>query len=254
MREIKHDNRDIISFCISTGDNNSIHDPKYMEPKGKRVIIPGMLTLTDILNTFPTHLKKTRSILANFGYAVSEGDIIRFDDEDISDVEKRIIAKTYDDPKKEDTYIFMNQAPPKIEYLGETHKKITFSPHQAELFSKVLNGSITKETKFLFSLALSSQALIESKEDLKLSDEKKLSDILGNKLPAYQSISINLPKVFPDIHLGKQLDYYMSVTSEDEKHFQYDIQCIQGLKEIYNGRYELLAVPEKLIMRMARNL
>ncbi|PLW79325.1 hypothetical protein C0585_08320 [Candidatus Woesearchaeota archaeon] len=254
MKEIQYDNRDIISFCISTGDDNSIHDPQYMEPKSKRVIVPGMLTLTDILNNFPTDLKKTRSILANFGYAVSEGDIIRFDDEDISDVEKRIITKAHDNPKKEDTHIFMNREIPEIEYLGETHKKITFSPHQAELFAKVLGTNITKESKFLYSLALSSRALLESKEDLKLSDEKKLSDILGNKLPAYQSISINLPKVFPDIHLGKQLNYYMSVSSEDEKHFQFDIQCIQGLKEIYNGRYELLAVPEKLVMRMARDL
>jgi len=79
MKKIKIIFRDteIIEFCRVTLDSNEIHDPIFMAKLDKRVIVPGMFTLSKTVNFSADFLKNhANSMKVLFNSLLSSGNLL----------------------------------------------------------------------------------------------------------------------------------------------------------------------------------
>ena len=77
QKKIIFNDSEIVGFCRATLDTNEIHDPKFMEKLGKRVIVPGMFVLAQTVNLSGDFLKNhAKSLKVLFNSLLSAGDFV----------------------------------------------------------------------------------------------------------------------------------------------------------------------------------
>jgi hypothetical protein len=253
----------IVEFCHVTRDTNEIHDPAFMEAKGKRVIVPGMLALASTINLSADFLKeKANYIYIHFNSLLSSGDFVTLcnglnpDD----NRELRISAINQKDTLSSNEeysrmYVLEEDFCPSREGII---RSLDLDHFMVDTFTALTCGSDTEVSGFLFAVAYASQALLRS-IDQPVTDVEKEIDVVINKntrvSPFYHTLEIHVPKPFPSYIPEGKLDYLIHFTVEKPgKLYTAHVCCEHRGTVLFYSRYKMIGIPDMLIYRMAKEI
>jgi len=256
-------NSDIVQFCKSTFDFNPVHDPDYMSSKGKRVIVPGMMLFSKVatllFGTVGTALD-TYKILINSIISANETVTLGF--EDGPDNQKYLFAIN-----RHDT--FSNGSDRSKVYLRKTTVEhpdvgslvsLPVEQWQLDTFGKVIGCQNAILRDFLFGIAYASHALFHCIEQPQNEVEWEIHSFLdktqnSNQIsPFYQTLEIFLPPNPIPLKPQMPIDYKIHIEREVVgKVYIAHVKCEQQGALLYHSVYRLMAIPDRLILRMAKD-
>ncbi|MBR9677391.1 MaoC family dehydratase [Candidatus Woesearchaeota archaeon] len=277
-------NSDILDFCNITGDNHFFHDPEFMKNRGKKPIIPGIQVLLTAIALEEEKLSSNQPayLEANFGNMLFPGSIIRhqaveghnpgntYFTAQTTNTEgptKDLLTSEDKHGNKEKTYLQTNSKLVSIieDLEGRTHAYL-IDRGLEKYFASTLGLKDPKTIRLLYSIALASNAIINTGRDiqndeaikaLRTEDEselaKRLMDTKREPLPAYTSLSLTLPE--QDTKPGDdRLVYTVRTEFMPEKTGTFDVQCEQNGNLLFQGTYNITLIPKKVLFRMAEHL
>lgn len=260
-------NADIIAFCKATMDFNIVHSPEYMSFHKKEVVVPGMYLfsyLSSKLLSSCTTMVKSNTIEIFLGSLISAGEQVEL---------------LVDTAKETGTWFLSAINSKDCFRVGENRSSISFNDHptltstqshnrglpvtseQLSLFKSLLHDISKEWLDLLFTITYASQALfkaiaspldeVESEINLLL-DKSKNPDQVS---PFYQWLKIEIPGERISLSLDKPIDYHISFNRESaNRAYIANVECRQEDKLFYYSRYKLIAIPDRLIMRMAKSM
>ena len=75
-----------------------------------------------------------------------------------------------------------------------------------------------------------------------------------SNLPVYQSLDLFIPKERPRIQQDGRIHYTITIVKRNKRKFTYTVDCHSSNRRIYHGIYQLIAIPEKLVLKMAKDI
>lgn len=256
----------VVNFCQATADDNPIHDPSYMYAQNKGVVVPGMLLFSTIIN----FLHQQTSELYNY-YRLIFGNVICANE-------------------KVDLGFSLNREQPNIKYLfainghdsfstkyersfvsicgnvlnidaNGVDRKLTYHFTQLETFRRLTNGVNRSLSDFLFTIAYASAALFKSIREPLTVVEEEINRLLDKTInpeqvsPFYQTLEIYKTRFDSELSSEGIIDYNIRFEPEKQnKVYVAHVVCSQNGKVLYHSTYKLVAIPDKLIMRMVKGV
>lgn len=254
----------VVTFCKATCDGNPVHDPGYMYSHNKRVIVPGMMLFskvaTMLFGAVGTSLD-TYKILINS--IVSTNEPITLGYEDGTEDEKYIFAIN-----KQDSFALGDQRSKvylrnfSVEFPKLTSfQSLPIEKWQLESFGKVIDCKNVILRDFLFGIAYASNALFKCIGNPVSDVEQEINHFLDKSKspnqvsPVYQMLEIFLPPDPNPLKPNHPIDYLIHFEREvTGRVYQAKVRCEQHGSLLYHSEYRLIAVPDKIILRMAKNL
>jgi hypothetical protein len=251
-------------FCKATKDFNPVHNPLYMQSKGKRVVVPGMLLFskvaTMLFGAVGTSLNSYR-ILINSIVSTNEEIILGFEDGPNGD--RYIFAINHQDSfshKDERSRVYQRESEKAFCNDGN-YWPLPIDNWQLQDFGEVIGCNNIILRDFLFGIAYASNALFKCIDNPVTEVEREINILLDKTKnpsqvsPFYQSLEIFLPNnPIPLVPSGK-IDYLIHYEREkkDRVYVAY-VRCEQDGQVLYHSEYKLVAIPDRLILRMARDM
>lgn len=256
----------VVSFCQATADDNPIHDPNYMYAQNKGVVVPGMLLFSTIIN----HLYQRTQECYNY-YRLIFGNVICAN-------EKVDLGYTPNLEKPEHKYLFainghdsfstklersvaikngkgLNLLPNGID------RRLSYCSSQLETFRKLTNSVNHSLADFLFTIAYASAALFKSIREPLTEVEEEINRLLDKTVnpdqvsPFYQTLEIYRTRFDSELSNEGTIDYNIRFEREKQnKVYVAHVVCSQNTKVLYHSIYKLVAIPDKLIMRMVKGV
>lgn len=254
---------EIVEFCRATLDTNEIHDPAFMAKLGRRVIVPGMFALAYTVNLSADFLKNhARSLKVLFNSLLSSGDFVTLcsmvSPEDPSEI--RLSAINHKDTltsKDEYTRLSVKDTGFRTDYNGIV-RRLEVKPEQVQKFKELIGGMDPDVVNFLFAIAYASRALFRSIDQPETDIELEIDRVINknsNISPFYRTIEIRIPSPFPVFDPAVALDYYIHFECEKPcKLYAAYVRCESQGKVIFQSQYKLLGIPDRIILRMAKEI
>lgn len=264
---------DFAEFCRITGDTNPIHDPSYMLQHGKQPIGPGMLTLSYAGNQAENLLiQNVDNAEVVFGAPVAPNEEIDFKsglcnnpngDERLevrlsgmNPDEKDVLAS----PKDDSNYTRFFVDGPRLTMPNDlSGRNWEVREEYVVKFNEIIDGTFGPVSETLYAIASGSWALCQSVRDAPHTDVEKAINhaMLGNPkrkcLPMYTGINIHLPNGFNEI-TSRDLIYSGTMEYDEKRTVTGTLNCRQSGKDLFRMDYGLVIMPEKVVMRAAKNL
>lgn len=242
----------IEKFCHSTGDTNGIHNFEYMAVRGKRQIVPGMLTLS-----LSIHESRMYSGLlkAFFGSPLCEGDQVNFDHSAYG-LETTLLAETGGI-----TLLRSRQGiDSSIKYALRgtpnfgTYRCFVYSiyPDQKKEFCE--GTGLEYPGSLLYLIANSSQALFESIKDPITPTERKIRELTDQRiLPVYTGTELFMDANYFRMDQFHDVEYRVGI-QELDRGYAFSVVCKADGKNPFYGQHGLIMVDEeKIISKMAKD-
>lgn len=254
---------EIVEFCTATKDTNEIHNPAFMEARGKRAIVPGMLALCSTINLSSEFLKnKGNSIIIYFNSMLSSGDFVTLcnsADHDNPGV-LRLSAINHKDALSsngEYSRIFKRDNEFEVTFQGLC-KSLPVNREMIDEFSKVTGGTDPDVSRFLFAVAYTSQALLKCIENPQTEVETEIDKVINRNSgisPFYHTLEIHRPTPFPFFEPEGFLDYFIHFTTEKQNRlYNAHVRCECRGQLIFHSRYKMIGVSDTMIYRMAKDI
>lgn len=259
----------VSDFCKVTHDSNIVHDTNYMHTNGKRVIVPGMLLLCSLMSKCWNGVTDTD--LPNlyqfyFNSITSEDEFVTFfcrpedtfppslslhaiNGRDCFSLNEKYSFATYiDDYELFDSFEWVDRSLP-------------FAENQLEEFKNILRIHDDAYASLLFSISYASMALFKAINEPLSDVEKEIHNLLDKKSnadcvsPFYQSLKIFIPKPshikVPSIEIKYFIHFDRYVMN---KSYGCSLVCKINDHVVFNATYNMVSIPDRLIMRMAKNI
>ncbi len=263
-RRIIFRDQDIVDFCRATHDINEVHDPGYMAGIGKRAIVPGMFAFSAAINLASRFLKEEgNTIRVFFNTLLSSGDFADLVAEPggmEGDRFCRIYAINHKDTLttgEEHTRIFSAPVVMPMQEEGIV-RSLPLETRQIAEFTRLVGAGDPEVAGYLFAISYASQALYKSIAGAVTETEFEIDDLInhsGRISPFYQSLEISLPRPIPPLVSEGELLYRTHFVREKfRKIYLAFLQCEQGGEVLFRSRYRLMAIPDAVILRMAKDI
>ncbi|HAJ98518.1 MAG TPA: hypothetical protein DCM62_00685 [Bacteroidales bacterium] len=256
-------NQHIVEFCKSTCDHNPVHNPEYMTSNGKRVIVPGMMlfskVVTLLFGSVGTSLN-TYKILINSIISANEPVTLGF--EDGGENQKYIFAINRQDSfsnANERSRVYLRTQDKSYPQNGSL-LSLPMEQWQLDGFGQVIGCQNIILRDFLFGIAYASNALFKRIAHPITEIDKEIHNFLDKKTnqsqisPFYQSLEIFLPPNPIPLKSQSNIDYRINFERVLEgKVYIAHVRCEQQGNLLYHSEYRLMAIPDRVIMRMAKD-
>lgn len=260
-RKVVFRDADIVDFCRATQDTNVIHNPGYMDSYGKRVIVPGMFAFSCTAILCGDFLKQSANrIQVFFNSLLSSGETIELCMEpnpcDPGEIRLRA-TNSRDMLTTREAYTRMMNGKVEIRPQQEgIFRSLPVSEEQIVLFEQLISSTDTQSARFLFAVSYASQALFRSIREANTEVEHEIDRLINGNLrisPFYHTLEITLPSQFPSLAGQGTLDYLIHFTREKlNKAYVACLECQQEQRIIFQSVYKLVAIPDSVILRMAK--
>lgn len=265
-KDITFTDQQAISFCEITCDNNLIHNPAHMHSLNKRVVVPGMFVFSSTLCHLREAFEKgadTIKVFFNSVIHTNETVHIKGDLVSVQPIEVLMSANNGHDSftlkderskiyKRAHYYYHNNQG--YVRTLDYTELQLAIFGKLTGCFDNLLNS-------LLFSVAYASNALFQAIQNPLTEVEQEINVLIDKTLnpdkvaPFYQSLEIYLDSGIQPIKPSGQLEYKIDFEREKKnKTYIAHVLCQQNGQKIYQSDYKMISVPERLIMRMVRDV
>jgi len=261
QKEVVFRDCDIVDFCTATQDTNMIHDPEYMHRCRKQVIVPGMFAFSYAAILAEDFLKHSiNRIQVYFNSLLSSGEqvALRVEINPENPAEIRLRACNSRDmltTREAYTRMLKGTVPIHPQQLG-IFRKLPVSEKQITTFARLIQTSDRQTAGFLFAVAYASQALFKSITEADTEVEHEIDELINGDhriSPFYHALEIILPSEFPVLRENGTLDYLIHFEREKfHKTYIAHLECQQEEHIIFQSMYKLVAVPDNIIMRMAK--
>ncbi len=244
---------DIALFCDATLDNNAIHNPEFMRSIGKYAIVPGMMTLLSAVAIEPEFLKNASSIKAYFSSMLNSGEEVSIGTKAVANDEIVLYAYRGQDNllKRDDAYSRIERGKIRIgESFKGVERKFIAVQEQIDSFSGVINAR-SDIARFLFAIAYSSKALLDSLSLPQTEDEENVKKRMKGRLPAYNSLSIGINSMAVS---GHEFVYKTSGETEGKRDLTCQVNCWNNGKVLYTATYTASAMLEGALMKFAKDI
>lgn len=264
-KEIIFTDKEIMNFCYATRDFNIVHNPEFMGDKRKHVIVPGMLLFSYIMNFSKDIFKQgldSFHILFNSIVNSYENISIGYEPTSIEKGSYYVFARNGRDSfsiKNERSRIFKREHDISTVKQG-IYRNIDIKTFQLKEFMNLILCDDFKLAGFLFSVAYASNALNLSIEEPQTEVEHEINLLLDKTqnpdqvAPFYQKLDIYLNKNHMPLIPEGQIEYLIHFERETKnKAYIAHVRCEQEGNIIYHSKYRLIAIPDRLIMRLAKD-
>lgn len=253
-------------FCRSTADENPIHNQQHMQDLGKEVVVPGLYIFSLIIKFLqknePLNFNTFRIFFGNI-VGINEAIDLGFENSPISETQRYLFARTGSDCFTLDSCRSFADIRPNgvdLEARGR-HVPITYSRKQVHIFRKLLGLSNTALLGFLFSVSLASPMLISTIRKPVTDVDKEIATLFNRSVypegtsPLYQSLEIFRLENSTILEPEGQVDYWVQFEKEKAgRIYTANVSCGQSGKLMYHSHYRLVAVPNRVMLRMVREL
>ena len=262
-KKIIYTDAEIVEFCKATKDTNELHHPGYMGRMGKRVIVPGMFALSKTISLNTEYLKtRANYIKVIFNTLLSSGDFATLSAEpDMKDPDiMRLSAVNHKDTlASADEFSKMMNAEGGLD--KEFHgilRCLEVEPWQIESFKRLVGTSDDEYAHFQFAVSYASHALLKSIDEPETEVEQEIDRLINGKSqisPFYQSLEIYIPSPFPVYTPGRTLDYFIHFEREKTMRlYSAYVRCESDGTVIFRSKYKLMGIPDRIILRMAKDM
>ncbi|MFH1161228.1 MAG: hypothetical protein V1733_09815 [bacterium] len=252
---------DIVDFCTATQDTNVIHNPGFMDGYGKRVIVPGMFAFSCAAILSEEFLKHSANrIQVYFNSLLSSGESVGLGVEtNLEDpAEMRLCAvNSRDMLTARESYTRMLTGDIGITPQKEgIFRKLPVSEEQIATFARLIQTKDRQSAGFLFAVSYASQALFKSITEASTEVEHEIDRLINGDYkisPFYHALEIIIPSEFPVLIETGTLDYLIHFEREKfNKTYVAHLECQQEGRIIFQSKYKLVAIPDSVILRMAK--
>lgn len=264
--DIQFTNEQVVEFCRATRDLNTIHNPEYMTLKGKHVVVPGMFLFALVVDMLYTRVGRTfDSFRVYFNSVISTGEKVKigYDETPRGNGERFLFAMNGRDSfavKDERSRVYRRDW--SIGNLAEGHyRNMAITPGQYDTFKRLVGCHDDAIAGFLFAVAYASPALARTINEPITESEKEINRLLDKAVnpdrvsPFYQSLDIYLPEKPETLTTRGEINYRVHFVREKlNRVYIAHVQCEQEGRVIYRSEYKLIAIPDRLILRMAKDL
>lgn len=268
VRSVSFSSEAVSVFCHATRDFNIVHDVNYMHPKGKKVIVPGMLLLTDLLSDCWDKIftdKTPDYVKVFFNSIVSEAEKVELHCRPLAGKDRHWQLTAMNGKDCFALHDQISYVCHKEERSLSTRKGILrtlpVDRQQIASFNDVLGLSSPWPSELLFSVAYASMALQKAIDYPESEVEYEINHLLDKTLnpncvsPFYQSLEIEIGKEKLLTNLSGEMHYYIDFEREQpNKSYWANLICENQNHHIFSARYQMVAIPDRLIMRMAKSL
>lgn len=261
LKSVHFTDYSIQDFCRITLDDNHIHNPDFMSPMGKQVVVPGMFIFAIAAKLAAAHVSKIRHIHVLFGSMISRGDAVRIGYEVVEDG-IRLLAVNGDDCLSIRDEHSVASIYPRVHEISSDGRiqQLRIEEKQLDRFHQLTGEADKAVNDFLFAVAYASKALNMSIGDPYTETETEINKLIDTSVnparsaPFYQTLDIHLPEKGVSIDSG-QIDYAISYIREKKnRSYLAHAHCSQNGQTIYHSVYRMIAIPERLILRMFKDL
>jgi len=268
LRTVSFSHKLISQFCAATRDYNIVHSAAYMHINEKKVVVPGMLLLSTILSDANLYLGKENSpnyFMIYFNSIVSEDDQVQIGclplnaDRDcwqLSAINGKDCLSLHDNKS-----IMKCQVSSSLSISNGNLRLLPFDESQLFSFQQLTSFGDEATSSVLFAIAYGSMALNKAIANPESETEIEINRLLDKNInpnrvsPFYQSLEIELPLKPTRCNPGKELSYYIDFEREVfNKSYFANLICEQDHQKIFLARYQMVAIPDRLIMRKAKGL
>jgi len=261
--EFVFDAHAITEFCKVTDDYNLIHNLEYMHANGKNVVVPGMLLLSLAIGKARELIEKGADTFhLFFNSIICAGDRVNIGYRLVSQepLYAELTAQNSVDAfklKNETSVIYTRTAQPVFSGNGIV-RSLPVRDGQIAEFNRQVCLAGNNLGSLLFAIAYASNALLQAIQSPLTDIETEIHQLLDKSVnpdqvsPFYQSLQIFLPNTvyYPNWH--QPLDYLIDfITERRNKIYTAHVTCRQGGQSVFYSLYKLIAIPDRLIMRMA---
>lgn len=258
----------VADFCRATKDYNIVHDADYMHTKGKKVIVPGMLLLCRLLSGCWKDFDQNHQpnyFQLYFNSISSENDPIVLACQPHSERPftwklEAINGKDCFSSNGNSSMACVKEVGLAAHPLVGIKRSLPVDQSQIHVFNSILNLADQRLLWLLFSIAYASMALQKAIFEPRTLVESEINQLLNKEInpncvsPFYQSLTIETTNL-PDVgEIPTNIDYFIDFEREylNKSYFAH-LQCVVGSQLIFRARYQMIAIPDRLIMRMAKN-
>jgi len=253
----------VVNFCQATADDNPIHDPNYMNSQNKRVVVPGMLLFSTVVNFLH---KKTGDYYNYykliFGNVICTNEKVDMGFETDGEMKYLYAINGHDSfsTKNERSLVLRNVKSTEFSANGIV-RTMQYKQSQMETFRSLTQNFNKALSDFLFAIAYASAALLKAIREPLTEVEREINRLLNKSInpeqvsPFYQTLEVF--RITPHAELNPQgsIDYNVRFEREKlNKTYTAHVVCQQNGKVFYHSIYKLVAIPDKLIMRMVKGL
>jgi len=253
----------VVNFCQATADDNPIHDPNYMNSQNKGVVVPGMLLFSTVVNFLH---KKTGDYYNYykliFGNVICTNEKVDMGFENDGEMKYLYAINGHDSfsTKKERSLVLRNGKSKGFTTDGIV-RTMHYEQSQLETFRSLTQNFNKVLSDFLFAIAYASAALLKAIREPLTEVEREINKLLNKTInpeqvsPFYQTLEVF--RTIPHTELNPQgsIDYNVRFEREKlNKTYTAHVVCQQNGKVFYHSIYKMVAIPDKLIMRMVKGL
>jgi len=252
----------VANFCKATDDDNPIHDPVFMYSQNKGVVVPGMLLFSTIVNLLH---RKTNEYFNYyklvFGNVICTNESIDLGFEAKGDHNYLYAINGHDMfSTKHDRSVVMKNIEHKEFHSDGIVRAMQFHKAQLETFRELTNSLNSTLSDFLFTIAYASAALFKAIREPITEVETEINRLLNKAInpdqvsPFYQTLEIF--RVNPHAELKPEgiIEYKIRFDREKaNKTYVAQVACVHNNQCFYQSVYRLVAIPDKLIMRMVKD-
>lgn len=252
----------VTNFCKATVDDNPIHDPVFMYNQNKGVVVPGMLLFSTIANLLH---RKTNEYFSYykliFGNVICTNEPIDlgFETEGNHNYLYAINGHDMFSTKHERSVVLKNIVPKEIHSDGIV-RAMPFQKTQLETFRELTNSLNNTLSDFLFTIAYASAALFKAIREPITDVETEINRLLNKALnpvqvsPFYQTLEIFRLNPHAELNPAGTIEYNIKFDREKaNKTYIAQVTCMHNKQCFYQSVYKLVAIPDKLIMRMVKD-
>ncbi|MEW5845692.1 MAG: hypothetical protein AB1777_05420 [Bacteroidota bacterium] len=252
----------VVDFCKATADDNPIHNPNYMYGQKKGVVVPGMLLFSTIVNM----LHNKTNELFNYYKLVFGNVICTYEQVDLgfeADGERRYLyaINGHDSfaTKIERSHVLANVKPIEFSSSG-INRAMQYQEIQLETYRRLTGSFSNTIADFLFTIAYASAALFKAIREPFTEVEKEINALLDKTInpdqvsPFYQTLEIFRVTPYRELKPEGTINYNIRFEREKiNKTYVAYVVCSHNNQIFYNSIYKLVAIPDKLIMRMVKD-
>ncbi|MDK2910503.1 MAG: hypothetical protein PWR20_2071 [Bacteroidales bacterium] len=263
FKEFVFTDEDVIKFCEITRDHNLIHNPQYMRENGKKTVVPGMLILSTAIGMAGDLFRAGANMLELYFHSIigtGEKVEIGYELQEQKPLKAEIIARnTINTLSKKGNPSMLMQMDVCPEFTSEgIMRTLDVRPNQMQQFA-AMTGLIDNELGYLlFAITYASRGLLLSIDEPVTEVEREINRYLDKTInpekisPFYQYLKIYLPSNGIKPQPNYNLDYLIHFERVKEgRTYNARVTCFQQWNLIYYSEYQLIAIPDRLIMRMA---
>ncbi|MEY1638315.1 hypothetical protein [Tenuifilum osseticum] len=252
----------VANFCKATVDDNPIHDPVFMYNQNKGVVVPGMLLFSTIVNLLH---RKTDEYFNYykliFGNVICTNEPIDLGFETKGEHNYLYAINGHDMfSTKNERSVVLKNIESKVLDLDGIVRAMPFHKTQLETFRELTNSLNNTLSDFLFTIAYASAALFKAIREPITEVETEINRLLNKTInpdqvsPFYQTLEIFRVNQHAELNSEGTIEYNIRFDREKaNKTYIAQVTCMHNNQCFYQSVYRLVAIPDKLIMRMVKD-